>query len=299
MSVSVIPSQKTGFQNCPVLGVGLGLRRPLVQDILAYQNHSTEPLIHWLELTPENFIRRGGKSRQILESAKALYPLVPHGVSLSIGSTDPWNHEFLNDLKTLFDDINAPWVSDHLCFSSVDGKYFNDLMPLPQTPAVANYVAGRIRELQDFFQRPVLIENASQYIKYTSDTLSDADFFAMILEKADCGLLLDVNNVYVNATNHPAKSNAQQFLENLPLERVVQIHVAGHDDNGTCLIDTHGAPVCDPVWELLHWVLARCNPCGVMLERDTAIPPFEELLPELAMIETIWQASNQLAVVSR
>lgn len=280
------PTSVTGFQNCPILGVGLGLRRPLLEDTLAASH-----VIDWLEFTPENYVGRGGYVRQMLERAHAQYPLVSHGVSLSLGSVDPLNEDYLSDLETLFAWINPPWFSDHLCFSSVEGHYFNDLMPLPRTQETVRHVADRIRCLQDRFQRPVLIENISQYINCPADEMPDAEFISRILTESDCGLLLDVNNVYVNSVNH--RFNAQDFLSNIPLERVVQIHVAGHHQFPEGLVDTHGAPVCDPVWALLRWVMARCRPCGVMLERDTDIPPFEDLLPELQTIREIWGETGQ------
>lgn len=276
----------TGFQGCPVLGIGLGLRRPLLEETLAATG-----LIDWLEFTPENFMGRGGQARRMLERVNAQYPLVSHGVSLSIGSLDPLNPAYLDDLEELFTWINPPWFSDHLCFSSIDGRYFNDLMPLPRTQEAVDHVAGRLKTLQDRFQRPVLIENISQYMNAPDDALSDADFISAILEQADCGLLLDVNNVYVNSRNHHFDPLA--FLGNIPLERVVQIHVAGHHEFPEGLVDTHGAPVVDPVWDLLRWTLQRCRPCGVMLERDTSLPAFEALIPELLQIRQTWQETGQ------
>jgi hypothetical protein len=187
--------------------------------------------------------------------------------------------------------VKPAWFSDHLCFSSIGGDYFNDLMPLPRTKETVRHMADRIRILQDTFQRPVLIENISQYIQCPEDEMPEHAFFGSIAETADCGLLLDVNNIYVNAVNH--KLDAYEFLAGLPLERVVQIHVAGHHEFPEGLIDTHGAPVIDPVWNLLRSVLERSRPCGVMLERDTHLPPFEELIPELNMIRRIWQETGQ------
>ncbi|MCE3234619.1 MAG: hypothetical protein K0Q50_799 [Vampirovibrio sp.] len=283
---AISQADPTGFQGCPVLGVGLGLRRPLLEETLA-----AGELIDWLEFTPENFMGRGGQALRMLERAKAQFPLVSHGVSLSIGSLDPFNPAYLQDLGELFDWINPPWFSDHLCFSSIDGHYFNDLLPLPRTKETVSHVAGRLQFLQDHFQRPVLIENISQYLNSPDDELSDAEFISRILEQADCGLLLDVNNVYVNSRNHGF--DPLSFLGNIPLERVVQIHVAGHHEFPEGLVDTHGAPVIDPVWDVLHWVLQHCNPCGVMLERDTYLPEFEELVPELQRIRQIWQETGQ------
>ena len=276
----------TGFQACPVLGVGLGLRRPLLEDTL-----TAGGLIDWLEFTPENFMGRGGQARQMLTRAREKFPLVSHGVSLSLGSLDPLSAAYLAELEALFEWTNPHWFSDHLCFSSFNGHYFNDLIPLPRTQETVNHVADRVRRLQDRFQKTVLIENVSQYLNAPGDELPDAEFISRILTQADCGLLLDVNNVYVNSVNHGFEP--LDFLSQIPLERVVQIHVAGHHQFPEGLVDTHGAPVCDPVWELLRWTMARCRPCGVMLERDTDIPAFEELVPELQTIRQIWQESGQ------
>ena len=284
--------QEQGFQGCPVFGVGLGLRSPLLEETLNAKEH-----LDWLEFTPENFMERGGYSRQMLKRARDQFPLVSHGVSLSLGSLDPLNPAYLDELESLFDWIKPPWFSDHLCFSSLDGQYFNDLIPLPRTRETILHVSRRIQLLQERFQIPVLIENISQYIQPPCDEMSDADFITGILEEADCGLLLDVNNVYVNSCNH--NFEPLDFLSNIPLERVVQIHVAGHhifpdetaDDSLERLqwVDTHGASVIDPVWDLLRWVLARCRPCGVMLERDTGNSTFrEELLPEILQIRQLW-----------
>ncbi len=284
--MSIHQTQSTGFQGCPVLGVGLGLRRPLLEETLAATD-----LIDWLEFTPENFMGRGGQSRQMLERAKAKFPLVSHGVSLSIGSLDPFNQEYLQELDEMFAWTQPAWFSDHLCFSSIGGDYFNDLLPLPRTREAVKHLSGRIQALQDRFQRPVLIENISQYLNSPDDEMNDAAFISAILEEADAALLLDVNNVYVNSVNHGF--DPIQFLSNIPLWRVVQIHIAGHHEFPEGLVDTHGAPVIDPVWDLLRWVLQRCNPCGVMLERDTYLPEFEELIPEIQQIRQIWRETGQ------
>ena len=280
------PALHPSLRTCPVLGVGLGLRRPLLEDTLAASD-----AIDWLEFTPENFMGRGGKAKQMLVRAHAAYPLVSHGVSLSLGSVDLLNEQYLRDLEELFAWVDPPWFSDHLCFSSVNGHYFNDLMPLPRTMEAVRHVVQRIQALQDHFQRPFLIENISQYMQPPGDEMSDAEFITRIVETADCGLLLDVNNVYVNSFNH--QFDAIDFLRQIPLERVVQIHVAGHHHFPEGLVDTHGAPVKDAVWELLRWVMARSRPGGVMLERDTEIPPLADLLPELDMIRHIWRETGQ------
>jgi len=276
----------TGFQNCPVLGVGIGLRSALLEDTLAATD-----LIDWLEITPENYMQRGGRARRMLTRAHASYPLVSHGVNLSLGSIDPFDVAYLHDLKALFDWVQPAWFSDHLTLSSVDGLYFNELIPLPRNAETVRHVVRRIQFIQDYFQRPFLIENASFYLDDPDATLNEADFLTAILERSDCGLLLDVNNVFVNATNH--RRDPLDFLSSIPLERVVQIHVAGHTRYPEGIVDTHGDAVCADVWALLDWTLQRCRPCGVMLERDIHIPPFAELRPELETIRHYWNQSQK------
>ncbi len=282
----------TGFQQCPVLGVGLGLRRPLLESTLVATD-----LLDWLEFTPENYMGRGGKSIRVLQRAQAHFPLVSHGVSLSVGSVDPVSEAYLRDLAALFEWAKQAWFSDHLCFSSVDGLYFNDLMPLPRTRETVRQVVSRIHQVQDRIQRVFLIENISQYFNTPFDDMADADFISEIVTRAGCGLLLDVNNVYVNSVNHGF--DPLTFLENIPLERVVQIHVAGHHQFPEGLVDTHGAPVIGPVWDLLEWVLQRSRPCGVMLERDTHLPDFAELVPELQKIRQLWEQTGQPVIQSK
>ncbi len=275
-------TKTTGFQGTPILGVGLGLRDCLLQETL-----DATDILDWLEITPENYMGKGGLSRQRLEKAMAIYPLVSHGVSLSIGSTDPWDTLYLEQLKALFEVIKPPWFSDHLTFSGINGMYFNDLIPMPRTQESVNHVAQRVKYLQDTFQIPVLIENPSFYVDYPENEMPDEVYLAQILEQADCGLLLDVNNVFVNATNHGW--DARAYFDALPLNRVVQIHTAGHTEYPEGLVDTHGAPVKEAVWDLLDYVLQRCQPSGVMLERDLNIPPFSELRPEIERIKTYWE----------
>ncbi len=287
------PSPKTGFQGCPVLGVGLGLRSPLLEETLAGTDK-----IDWVEIAPENYMGKGGAAVRNLKRAFEVYPIIPHGVTMSLGSTDPWDHEFLTELKKFFQWIDPPWFSDHLCYGGINGIYFNDLMPLVRTPEAVDHIVKRIRFIQETFERPYLIENVSYYLEQPENTMTEHDFLAEILEKSDCGLLLDVNNIYVNAQNY--NRDPYVYLNRIPLERVVQIHVAGHNHFPEGIVDTHGDAVCDGVWELLDWVLRRCNPCGVMIERDQNFPPFAELEQELLKVRQIWENANpNLAVCSR
>ncbi|MDX2085136.1 MAG: DUF692 domain-containing protein [Candidatus Melainabacteria bacterium] len=271
-----------GFQGCPVLGVGLGLRRELLKPTLAATD-----LIHWLEVIPENYMGREGLAQTHLQQAQERFPLISHGVNLSIAGPDPLDEVYLNDLQALFERIHPPWFSDHLCMTRMNGRYINDLIPVPRTKATVRYIADRIRQVQDRFQRPFLVENISYYLEYDQNTLPDADFLAAVSEAADCGILLDVNNIVVNAHNHGW--NAHQYLDSLPLGRVVQLHVAGHQANSSIWVDTHGEAVCQAVWALVEEVLQRCQPCGILLERDSNFPEFEALQAELTQLQAVWR----------
>ncbi|HEY9783773.1 MAG TPA: DUF692 domain-containing protein [Candidatus Obscuribacterales bacterium] len=267
-------------KSLPYLGVGLGLRRELAGETL-----STRDRIDWLELVPENYMGLGGAARDRLDRAISAFPLVTHGINLSIGSTDDLNNDYLKALKRLLAQTKAPWFSDHLCFTSFDGKYMHDLLPMPRTREAVRHVAARCKRVQDEMGIPFLLENISYYMEVPGSELGDADFLSEVLEAADCGLLLDVNNVYVNSLNH--NFNPYDYLSKIPLERTVQIHVAGHKRGHEFVIDTHGAPVVEPVYELLQFVLERVDVKAVMIERDQNYPQFSELLDELDRIREI------------
>jgi uncharacterized protein (UPF0276 family) len=270
----------TTKKNLPVLGVGLGLRREL-----AHETFNNADKIDWLELVPENYMDLGGMARERLEQANSAFPLVTHGVNLSIGSTDPLSETYLKSLKKLLDTIDAPWFSDHLCFTSIGGHYLHDLLPLPASKEAIQHVVKRIKIVQDYIERPLLLENISYYMNMPGSELTEVQFLSDVLEKADCGLLLDVNNVYVNSINH--NFDPYKYLNALPIERTVQMHVAGHSHGEEMIIDTHGNPVIEPVFELLDYVLARVPVNAVMLERDQNYPEFSEILDELHQIRTI------------
>lgn len=260
-------------------GVGLGLRRDIFDDTLKHKDK-----IDWLEIAPENYICRGGKTLERLLIAKKSFPLIPHGLNLSIGGTDPFDMNLINNVKKLFSVINPPWYSDHLCFNYVDKTYIHDLIPLPYKKSVAKHVADRIKKIQDIFQLPFLIENPSYYMILDNE-MSEEDFITEILEKADCGLLLDINNVYVNSQNH--NYDPIKFLDNIPMERTVQVHIAGHFNTGKIIIDTHGASVITQVYKLFGELMKRCTPKAILLERDFNFPDFKELLDEMKMIRKI------------
>ncbi|MBP6348523.1 MAG: DUF692 domain-containing protein [Candidatus Obscuribacter sp.] len=275
-------------KNLPFLGVGLGLRRELAEQTI------TCPAgIDWLELVPENYMALGGRIKARLDAARAKYPLVTHGVNLSIGSTDDLCFDYLQKLANLLNYIDAPWWSDHFCFTSAGGAYMHDLLPVPLNLTAAKHMARRAKEAQSIVGRPLLLENISYYMDMPGKSMDEADFISEVLERADIGLLLDVNNIYVNAINH--NFDPYKYLDRLPLERVVQVHIAGHSHGEEMIIDTHGAPVIEPVFELLDYLLTHTTVHAVMLERDQNYPEFKEILAELDQIRKICEKQPVLA----
>ncbi|HKY64251.1 MAG TPA: DUF692 domain-containing protein [bacterium] len=265
------------------LGFGLGLRRENVDDLLA----AKPSVLDCLEIAPENYMKTGGRLyRQYRELAER-YPIVIHGLSLSLGSKHPPAKAFLKDLKAFLKQTRALWMSDHLCYSSVLGAQFHDLLPLPFSREALRHVVPRIRKIQDYLEMPFAVENVSYYAPGGRHEMTEWEFLAEVAERADCSLLLDVNNIYVNAVNHGF--DPFEYLKTLPYERVLHIHVAGHIQYQNFLLDTHGAPVIDPVWDLLRYVAARAEPKAVIVERDHNLPPLSESLAEVAMARRIFQ----------
>ena len=258
----------------PDLGLGIGLRTPHYPTILG-----DWPEIDWFEIISENYMDSGGRPMATLEQIAGRYPIAMHGVSLSIGSTDPLDREYLNRLKALAERIDARWLGDHVCWTGVGGKNGHDLYPIPMNERTLEYLIERIRTAQDILERRLVLENASTYVTFASTTMEEQDFLREMAEQADCGLLLDVNNVYVTCRNHG--SDPIRYLEGIPLDRVVQIHLAGHTDKGTHCIDTHDGPVRDEVWDLYAWVQKRAGNRATLLEWDDSIPPFEEVHAEV------------------
>lgn len=256
------------------LGFGLGLRTDHYEAILG-----SEPAIDWFEIISENYLVPGGKPLHYLDRMRERYPLVMHGVSLSIGSTDPLDLDYLKQLKTLAARVNPAWISDHLCWTGVHGRNLHDLLPLPYTEETVEHVAARVRTVQDFLGRQILIENVSSYVNFAGSQLSEWEFVAAVCERADCLLLLDVNNIYVSSVNH--EFDPHTYLDGIPGKRVQQIHIAGHEDHGDYIIDTHDHPVTDPVWKLYADAVRRFGPVSTMIERDDHIPPLDELVEEL------------------
>ena len=253
----------------PNLGIGLGLRTAHYGAIL-----ETKPAVDWFEILSENYMRTQGRPLDFLEQISAAYPVVMHGVSLSIGSTDPLDKEYLSELRALRDRCGARWVSDHLCWTGVAGKNTHDLLPMPYTEEALAHVVARTRAVQDFLGAPLALENPSSYAEFAGDSMREWEFLGRLAEEADCALLLDVNNVYVSSRNHGF--DPLTYLDAIPFDRVVQCHVAGHTDHGTHIIDSHIGPVIDPVWQLLAEAQRRSQGIPVLLEWDAEIPSFEE-----------------------
>ncbi len=255
------------------IGHGVGLRTQHYETVLRER-----PRVDWFEVISENFMVAGGNPRRVLREVRERYPVVLHGVSLSLGSVDPLDARYLDELAALAGEAEPAWVSDHLCWTSVGGHFSHDLLPLPYTEEALAHVAERVQRVQDRLKRQILVENVSSYVTYTQSTLSEWEFLAALCERADCGLLLDVNNVFVSAFNHGF--DARTFIDAIPRGRVGQIHLAGHSEHGTHLLDTHDHAVCDGVWALYRRAVERFGRVSTLVEWDDRIPPFDEVLAE-------------------
>ncbi len=271
----------------PPTGVGLGLRGAFLRDIV---RGDADGKVAFLEVAPENYMHRGGRSPRRLAALAEQFPIITHGLMMSLGGTDPLRDDYFVELKAFLDRYDPPWHSDHVCWSGMDGALLHDLLPIPFTTETAKRVAARVREAADRLERPMAIENISWYLQLGKSTLDEAHFISEVLERADCGLLLDVNNVFVNASNHGF--DARAWFDAVPLDRVVQLHIAGHEPwDDTLLVDTHGADVRQEVRDLLSYVIERIGPKPVLLERDSNIPPLTELLDEVASLQTVYDAA--------
>lgn len=258
----------------PDLGFGLGLRIDHYETVL-----NSQPAVDWFEIISENYMVEGGKPLHYLDRIRERYPVVMHGVSLSIGGTDPLDREYLTQLKALAQRVEPAWISDHLCWTGKNGVNMHDLLPLPYTEEAIGHVAARVRQVQDFLGRRILLENVSSYVSYRESRLSEWDFLSAVAEQADCLILLDINNIYVSSFNHGFDPRA--YLDGVPAARVQQFHLAGHMNYGDYIVDTHDHPVIDPVWELYAHALRRFGLVSTMIERDDNIPPLDELIAEL------------------
>lgn len=259
--------------NSPIAGVGIGLRSRHSAEIEA-----THPPVPWFEVLSDNYLMPGGPSLVHLDRVRSRYPVVLHGVGMSLGSTDPLDRAYLGRLKALAVRVEPAWISDHLSFSSAGGRFIHDLLPLPRTEEAVLHVSARIREVQDFLGRRILVENASAYLEWSGSTLAEAEFVRAVAEEADCDLLLDVNNVHVSARN--LGFDSEEFLRGIPAERVRQMHLAGYTDHGTHLLDTHAERVHPPVWKLYDLALERFGPVPTLIEWDADVPELAVLLAE-------------------
>lgn len=264
----------------PNLGIGIGLRPVHYQEI-----YTSEPQIDWFEIISENFMVEAGIPLEHLERILDRFPVVQHGVNLAIGSPDPLDWDYLNKLKSLTKRTKTPWFSDHLCWGRLPGAHFHDLLPLPYTKEVIQYVAERAKIVQDFLEIPFALENLSSYVAYKEDTMPEWEFYTAIVEKAGIYMMLDVNNIYVSSRNHGF--NPYDYIKHLPLERVVQIHLAGHSDHGEYVLDTHDHPVRDEVWQLYAEVYPRTRGVSTLLEWDDRFISFEETCQEALRAKTL------------
>ena len=258
------------FNGFTEYGVGIGLRVPHYQHILA-----RKPVVDWFEVISENYMIDGGRPLQVLDQILDQYRVVQHGVSMYFGSAEKLNREHLRRLKALVKRTKTPWLSDHLCWGSVDGRYTHDLLPMPYTFEAARITAAKIRQVQDFVEVPVAVENVSSYAEFHLSEMTEWEFLNEVAEQADCGILLDVNNIYVSSRNH--NFDPYDYVNSVPAERVAQIHIAGHSKYQKYILDTHDHPVIDPVWKLYARALQRVGPTATLLEWDDNIPSFDEV----------------------
>lgn len=263
-----------------IQGFGLGLRTAHYEALLQ-ERHP----IDWLEIISENYLVPGGQPLSYLERIRALFPVVMHGVSLSIGSTDPLDRRYLGELKELARRVEPAWISDHLCWTGVEGQNVHDLLPLPYTQEALIAVSARIGEVQDLLGRQILLENVSSYLSYRDSEMTEWEFLGEVARRADCAILLDINNIHVSAVNH--RFDALDYLDGVPKERVRQFHLAGHSDMDGHLIDTHDHPVARAVWELYGAAVSRFGTVPTMIERDDNIPALHELVAELDMARRV------------
>ena len=260
-------------KDIPKLGIGIGLRIPHYDYIF-----KEKPPIDWFEIISENFMVEGGKPLENLEKILEHYPVVQHGVTLAIGSPDPLDFDYLKKLKALSRKTKTPWLSDHLCWGRLPGAHYHDLLPLPYTKEVIEYVSERARIVQDYLEIPFALENLSSYVTYKDDQMTEWEFYSAVIEKADIFMMLDVNNIYVSSRNHGF--DPKEYYLNIPLERVIQIHLAGHTDHGAYVLDTHDNYVIDQVWEIYKEVYTLTGGVSTLLEWDDNFISFEDTWKE-------------------
>ncbi|KZN59303.1 hypothetical protein N473_03850 [Pseudoalteromonas luteoviolacea CPMOR-1] len=261
-------------------GFGLGLRTCYFEEIL-----TTEPNVDWFEIISENYFVSGGKPWHYLSQIKERYPIVMHGVSMSIGSTTEVNFDYLRKLKQTIERVQPLWISDHLCFSSLGDFNSHDLLPMPYTEESLDHLCKRLLIVQDFLERPLILENVSSYLTYQASEMSEWDFLTELHKRTQCQFLLDINNVYVSARNH--QFDPSEFLNAMPTSSIAQIHLAGHSDFGTHIIDTHDQPICNEVWQLFADFAQTHPPVNTMIERDDNFPAFKEIMSELEQARSL------------
>lgn len=270
------------------LGYGLGLRPTHYDDIL-----KLHPKIDWFEILTENYLVPGGNPLYYLEKIRQDYPMAMHGVSLSIGSCDPLDWEYLQHVKNLANKIEAKWISDHLCWTGINGINLHDLMPVPYTEEALHHIAERVKQVQDFLGRQILLENPSTYVSFKQSEMTEWNFLVELCHQADCYILLDINNIYVSAFNHAF--NPYEYLKAIPIERVAQFHMAGHENCETHIVDTHDHDIIPDVWDLYTEAIKRFGKVSIMIERDDHIPPLSDLLIELKQAKDIAEGILEVA----
>jgi uncharacterized protein (UPF0276 family) len=268
------------MKNFPYLGFGIGLRPKHYQDIL-----ETKPNIDWFEIVSEDYLIEGGHHLYCMQQIREHYPMVMHGVALSIGSCDALDQDYLTRLRDLAERIQPAWISDHLCWTGLNGVNTHDLLPLPYTEEALKHVVKKVKQVQEFLGRQILLENVSSYVAFKSSEMTEWDFLKEVAQQADCGILLDVNNIYVSAFNHDF--NPIDYINGVPVDRVKQFHMAGHSNFGTHIIDTHDHAIIPDVWELYAIALKRFGKVSTLIERDDHIPALEELMTELDQARAI------------
>ncbi len=270
-------------------GIGIGLRVPHYRHIL-----DKKPVVDWFEIISENFMVDGGRPLEVLDSILEQYRVVQHGVSMYFGSADPLDRDHLKKLKRLVKRTNTPWLSDHLCWGSVDGRFTHDLLPMPYTMSVAKHTASKIRQAQDFLEVPICVENVSSYAEFHQSDMSEWEFLSEVAERADCGILLDVNNIYVSSQNH--SFDPLDYVRQVPHHRVGQMHIAGHSKLEKYILDTHDSRVIDPVWAIYAEAIKLCGPTATLLEWDASIPSFDEVHDEALKANRFIQDHAKVAV---
>ncbi len=274
--------------NRDVSGIGIGLRHDLATDLFERRPDA----VKWLEIHPENYLERGGRFQEMLERARRDWPIVTHGLTTCLGAVDDLDVEHLRRLRSFIAELEVPWHSEHLCIGGIGDRFFHDLLPLPFTEEAAAIASARLVEVRDAIDRPLALENVSYYAPQAADGLAEADFVVDVLERCDALLLLDINNVYVNSRNFDFDPRA--YIDRMPADRIVQIHVAGHRVREDGLrIDTHGEPVPDEVFALLSYALRKVGPIPVLLERDNNVPPLDDLLAEVNELWSIYQTASE------